>query len=258
MQIQVKAYDIARSADLKSLKAVKFGKIVSEEPMIWQSKNKYLAMFDYGVAVFFNYSREEIILAIAEIKKRVVGYKSKYAKDDFIIYVGRPSAARSQESLGVKYLTLDEVRLVSIVLSRSVALEYYENLINDLLEKLDPIVHALSRRGHTHKSSRSLRKQIGLALSVQHELAYNLQVLDEPDVVWSGGQRVEELYKELANTFDLNLRVQILEKKLKIIADTNNFLIEQLQAKKANLLEWIIILLILFEIIWTLGQQFLV
>ncbi|MFA6428015.1 MAG: RMD1 family protein [Candidatus Buchananbacteria bacterium] len=258
MQIKVKAYDIARSADLGALRAIKFGKLVNDSPVIFQTKEKFLVIFDYGVAVFFNYERAEIVRAINVIRQHVVGYKSSYAKDDFVIVVGKPSLPSSQEALGVKDLTLDEIKLVSIVLSRSVALEYYENLIDDLLEKLAPIVERLSKKGNTRRTTRSLRKQIGLALAVQHELAYNLEILDDPDVVWSSGQKVDELFHELAGAFDLAQRVQILEKKLKIISDANNFLIDQVQIRQAHTLEWIVILLIAFEIVWALWQQFLV
>jgi required for meiotic nuclear division protein 1 len=259
MQIEVKAYDIARSINLTELKTAKLGNIICEDPLIFQEKDQYLAVFDFGVAVFFGYDKPEIARRVQEIKENTIGYKTDYSKDDFILHVGtiEGSTLPTKEELTVENLKLDNIKLVSIVLARSVSLEYFENLINKSLEKLTDIVQSLASKGKTGEPESRLSKEVGVSLVIEHELAYNLEILEEPEVLWEGGRKIENLYRTLAKTFELESRVQILEKKIDIVSKTNRFLIDQLQARRASLLELIIILLIVFEIVFFIAEYFI-
>ncbi|MCX7919044.1 MAG: RMD1 family protein [bacterium] len=258
MHIEVKAYDIARSINLTTLKSAGLGVILCEEPLIYQEVDKYLAVFDFGVAVFFGYNKSEIANRIQQIKKHTVGYKTEYSKDDFVLHVGpKEGILPTKEELTIETLNLDTIKLVSIVLARSVSLEYYENLIDKSLEKLTEVIHSLASTGKTGETESRLSKEVGLALAIEHELAYNLEILDEPEILWEGGKKIEDLYHTLTKTFELESRVQILEKKLDIVSKSYRFLIDQLQARRASVLELIIILLILFEIIFFIAEFYL-
>jgi required for meiotic nuclear division protein 1 len=258
MLIEVKAYDIARSISLTALKTAKLGNIICEDPLIFQGENKSLAVFDFGVAVFFGYNKPEIAEGVQEIKKYTVGYKAEYSKDEFILNVGpSDSTLPTKEELTIENLNLDNIKLVSIVLARSVSLEYYENQIDKSLEKLTDIVQSLASKGKTGEPESRLSKEVGVSLVIEHELAYNLEILEEPEVLWEGGKKIENLYRTLAKTFELESRVQILEKKLDIVSKTNRFLIDQLQSRRASLLELVIILLIVFEIAFIIVEFYI-
>lgn len=258
MQIEVKAYDIARSINLTELKTIQLGSIICEDPLIFQEKDKYLAVFDFGVAVFFGCDKPEIAQRVQEIKKYTVGYKAEYSKDDFILNVGlKEGMLPTKEELTIENLNLDNIKLVGIVLARSVSLEYYENLIDKSLEKLTDIVQSLASKGKTGEAESRLSKEVGVSLVIEHELAYNLEILEEPEVLWEGGKKIENLYRALAKTFELESRVQILEKKIDIVSKTNRFLIDQLQARRASLLELVIILLIVFEIVFIIVEFYI-
>ncbi len=256
MNIYVKAYDIARSADLAALKDFSFGKVINQDPLIFQAaRNQYLVIFDYGVVVFFNYSKEEIAQVIAALKDSVIGYKKIFAKDDFLLTIKGKKVLPSTEGASVSDLTLDYIKLISTVLSRSVALEYYEKLVDQTLGQMTMIVQKMAKRGWAGMSARKLNRQVGLALAIQNELAYNLEILDEPELLWSGSSQAMVLYRELVKNFDLNQRIQILDKKIKIIAESNQFVIDQLQTRQSHWLEWIVIILIALEIVYFVGES---
>jgi hypothetical protein len=67
--------------------------------------------------------------------------------------------------------------------------------------------------------------------------------------VASRGKRIEQLYKDLKREFDLDDRVRIIQQKVSIISRWSQFVISRLEGHRANLLEWIIIVLILSEIV---------
>ena len=87
------------------------------------------------------------------------------------------------------------------------------------------------------------------ALSVEHDLAYDVAILDDPDALWDAGSKVEQLYTGLKREFDLEDRIRIIQQKTSIISRFSTFVLSRLESQRAMYLEWIIILLIVSEIL---------
>jgi uncharacterized Rmd1/YagE family protein len=133
-----------------------------------------------------------------------------------------------------------------------VSIEYYEAQVADALAQLEQTISTLARQGKIPRSPRALTRQVGFALSVEHELAYALSVFDDPDVVWDGGPKIESLYRSLKREFDLEDRIRILQQKVSLISRSSTFVISRLEGQRSQVLEWIIIFLIMSEIILVL------
>ena len=143
----------------------------------------------------------------------------------------------------------DVATVVAVVLSRSVALEYYEGLVESSLEHLEATVQALASTGRIPRRQRQLTRQVGLALLIEHELAFSVGVFDEPDVIWDSSTRIDQLYRALTREFDLNDRTKVIQQKVSLISRWSTFVISRLEGNRAELLEWMIVVLILSEII---------
>ncbi len=251
--VAVLAYDVATSFDLTRLRpqAEQWGKLVERNPLILELEaGRYVVVFPYGSAVFFNCDEPEARAWLERLKPFAARANRREFTDSFTLTIGAGRAPRATtEELSVKQFLLDTVKLVAIVLSRSVGLEYYEDLIDRNLAKLEVSVDRLSREGRLVLGRRALVKQVGLALAIHHELAYNLQLLDEPDVVWERGEEMQQLYEHTAAQFSISKRAQAVERKLDIIARSSEFLIERLQDRTANMLEWGIIALFVIDLV---------
>jgi uncharacterized Rmd1/YagE family protein len=252
--ISVLAYDVATSFDLTSLRPVVegWGKVVERDPLIIElAATKYMVIFEYGSVVFFNFSSTEISSWLAQLKSFAHRANRREFVDEFTLYIGdKKKKIATTEELTVKQFMLDVVKLVAIVLSRSVGLEYYEDLMNRRLAKLEQSVDALSREGRFIFKRHELVKEVGLALAIQHELAYNLELLEAPDVVWERGVEMQTLYDNLSAQFSIATRAQVVDRKLNIIARSSEFIIERLQERTANLLEWAIIFLFVVDLVF--------
>lgn len=252
--ISVYAYDIATSFDLGKLRpeVATWGKsLTGRSPLILElAGGQFVVVFEYGSVVCFNLTEPECRAWLERLRVFATRANRREFTDSFTLYVGggRRSLASTKE-LTVKQLWQDVVLLVATVLSRSVGLEYYEDLIDRNLAKLEEIIEKLRQHGTFTARRRELVKQAGLALSIHHELAYNLQLLDEPDVVWERGAEMQKLYEHLAVQFSITKRSQALERKLEIIARSSEFIIERLQERTANLLELAIILLFVIDLV---------
>jgi len=258
--ITVKAFDVATSFDLKQFapEVERVGSILKNNPLIADlGQGRYIAAFDYGSIVFFNLTDASVEGWIERVKPYAQRMNREYHTDEFQLILSPDQGSRiSTEELAVNKLDKDIVTLVSIVLSRSVALEYFEHLISQSLASLEEFIQRLAHEGRIVRKHRALIKQVGLALAIEHELAYNLEVLDEPDVVWEGGEEIERLYRNLSKMFDLGDRTEVIEKKLSLISRSSEFIISRLSDRRATLLELAIVILILVEIVLFLILEF--
>ncbi len=260
-RILVKAFDYASSYDLRAAREILEkdfgGKTLVLDPLTVQfEQHRLVIVFNYGSIVFFNNDPRQI----HEIMERLKGCawrENKFlSEDDFLLYL-TPQQKRPEgtDEWYVKELNRDIALLVAIVLSRSVSLEYYEKLVGDALAQFEQTIAALASKGWIPHRRRVAAKDVGFALSVEHELAHDVAVFDDPDIIWDGGKRMDQLHESLKREFDLEARVKILQQKISIISRFSTFVLSRLEAQRASYLEWIIIILILSEIVITIVEK---
>ena len=92
-------------------------------------------------------------------------------------------------------------------------------------------------------------------LLVQHRVSGRVAVLEKPDVVWDRPD-LDRLYGRLEDEYELKERAEVLSRKLSVISDTANALTDIIDTRRALRLEFIIVLLIAFEILFGLYQFF--
>ena len=254
-KIFVKAYDVASTYDLTPVRKIleeEFkGKILEASPLLAQfGLRKMVAVFDYGSIVFFDVPLDECRQVMDRLRPHAQRISKFSSEDEFTLnlvpYVKKPEGTNE---LFVRKLNRDIALVVGTVLSRSVSLEYYERLVANALAQLEQLIASLQHKGKIPHTEKALTKRVGFALAIEHELAHTLSVFDDPDIVWNGGKRIEELYRNLKGEFDLEDRIKIIQQKLSLISRSSTFIISRLEGQRSVILEWIIILLILLEIL---------
>ena len=76
---------------------------------------------------------------------------------------------------------------------------------------------------------------------------------EKPDVLWDRPD-LERLYARLEDEYELKERAQMLKRKLDVIAETARALTDIIDADRATRLEATVVILIVAEILLTLGQ----
>ncbi|MBI4548182.1 MAG: RMD1 family protein [Ignavibacteriae bacterium] len=254
-KIVVKAYDVASTYDLSSarkvLEAELRGNVLETNPLLVQLDTKRMvAVFDYGSIVLFNVDVDESELVMEKLKPFTQRLNKTMSEDEFMLYLApRAKSPEGTDELYIKEFNRDIALVVGIVLSRSVSMEYYEKLVSNALAHLEEPIASLQYTGKIPRRERELTKRVGFALAVEQELTYLLAVFDDPDIVWDGGKRIEDLYENLKRQFDLEGRIKVIQQKVSLISRSSMFVISRLEAQRSRMLEWVIILLILFEIV---------
>jgi uncharacterized Rmd1/YagE family protein len=229
------------------------GQIQSSTPLaVRVGSNGLAVMFRYGVAVFIGMSADEEAELLERLRPRTFGRLTPYEEEWAKIRV----AGEGEEPIPaggpilIRELSLERLLLVADALAKSVVLARDEKQVTQVFDIIEPFSRELARAGRSSKNRSELLKLLGNALLVQTNVSGRIAVGEKPDVLWDRPD-LERLYARLNDEYELSERVEILNRKLAVIADTATALADIVDAKRALRLELIVIFLIAFEIVVT-------
>jgi uncharacterized Rmd1/YagE family protein len=128
-----------------------------------------------------------------------------------------------------------------------------EREVAAVIEVVEPLARQLADSGKTAGGRRAILRHIGNALLVQHRVAGRVAVAEKPDAVWARPD-LERLYASLQDEYELTERAEALANKLRVISETAEVLTDIIDTNRSLRPEFIIVMLILFEIAITAYQ----
>lgn len=264
-----KAYAITNEIDLNKI-AIHCGipkKFTWEEPLILRGpilrsildeevkESEQVLVFSFGSVVFINHSSTNMINRLLTFIHSFepdfdMGNIDKYT-DDYSLHI----AENEQIEFDDEYVLVPKYEdfypeLISTVLAKSVALEKTEEQLGKILDKLETMIDRLEK-GNLRIGNKELARTT--AKIVRHEyntLAY-IMILDKPDITWTSSD-ASEFYDNMTEFFELNDRYKILKSKTEILYNIMDGFSTISHSMRGLFVEWIIVILILFEIVLTL------
>lgn len=227
------------------------GQILSNTPLAVRVGASGLAVvLRYGVAVFVGLTTEEEYEFLEKLRPRTFGTITPREEEWAKIEVARESEEPIPVGgpVQVKELSLERLLVVSDALAKSVVLGRGEREVTNVFDAIEPFARELAASGKTSKSPTELLKLIGEALLVQHRVSGRVAVGEKPDVLWDRPD-LERLYARLDDEYELSERVEILNRKLTVIADNATTLADIIDTKRSMRLEIIVVALILLEVV---------
>lgn len=144
----------------------------------------------------------------------------------------------------------DELKLsFSYGFSQSVKLQYFETILESLIEKYTPLIHNLSSDGSMPISRNQIRQVIGEILGAKSETNLISNFLYHPKYFWQH-PTLEEYYIVLERYLHIPRRVNAINQRLDTLNEIFDMFNSYLEARHAHILEVIIIVLIAIEIIF--------
>ena len=214
-------------------------------------------LFRYGVAVLAGVSAAEEDAFLTSLRSRIVDALAAPEIDQVSIVV-KPDSDDQIEPSGVialKEASTDRLQLIANVLSKNVVLALHELQIATAFDQIEPLAAGLKRRGRGGREARQLIQQIGDILLTQHRMVGRVAVEDKPDVLWDRPE-LERLYARLADEYELIDRSRAIDRKLSLVGQTVQTLLELVQDQRSVRLELYIIGLICIEILLSIYQIF--
>lgn len=212
-------------------------------------------LFRYGVAVFAGLSPIEEDEVVRTLRPRISNPLETPEIDQVQILVNpeREDQVDPSGGISLRQASPERLQIVANVLSKSLILSHYEARIAEAFDQIEPLADRLQRTGRTGSQARQLLQQIGRVLLTQHRMVGRVELEEKPDVLWDHPE-LERLYARLEDEYELDERSQALERKLALIGDTVDTLLDLVQNQRSVRLEWYIIGLIGVEILLSLGD----
>ena len=258
--MKIEAYQISEVINLK-----KFRNDYASQPVLFNNSelfykrddDKYCYLLSYGIVVFGDFGD----LEKSEFLKFVKGYvedevEGKYDEHFDLQTDPSVSIVLKYNSIIVSEITDETIRIVMLNIGQSVALDHYEDLTLEIFKDSREITDELEKTGTFKYSKKELLKFIGRTINIKNSIIDNLYIFDAPDSVWEN-EHLERIDRGLKKTFDLKMRYQDIDYKLKIVQDNLRLFTDLLQNRESTRLEWIVIILILIEVFDIFIKKFL-
>lgn len=221
-------------------------------------ENKMVYIYHFGSIVFVNFQPNEISDTIKYIKK--IGIEDKKIpyeiKDEFTVQVNpNEQFSVNYNSIVMGKYNVYYMETIALILARSVSLERVENEMNVLFDDIEVIIDKLEQ-GQFKMSDKALSKISSKILRVRYNSVSYVEVLDKPDIAWKH-EGVEDLFTQMSELFELGDRFEVVKNKTEILLDTVEMFTNLSHSTSSVKLEWIVIVLIAFEVIMGLINHFI-
>lgn len=222
-----------------------------------KQSTRFVAIFRFGSAVFFNVSPRDVADLIWRIKQcgKDPYLSGNERKENFCVHV-QPDILDEEEDVVtgeycvVQELNLKSVDVISNVLAQSVALDSYNDTVDELLANFEAINEKVTagEKSLTTKDRDQMFRAVARNNSIFIEMVSKVGLKDRSDTAWNLSQ-YEDIHDGMKEEFDIEQRFEHIEFKLNLIQQNAKFFLEVMAHQKSNSLEWIIIVLISFECI---------
>ena len=255
------SYFIGSSMDLQKVikycKANKYQhKAINEAVHVKVFKASDIFYFKNGTIVTWNISKK--------ISKQLAKEAAQFTDDDtkmdiqehFFYYFDEKTIMKNHPYFNVEIITLaeddDELRLAaSFGLAQSVKLSYYQRILSDMTDKYSYLIRQLAETGSISLKRKEISQILGSIFWVKSSVNLRSEYLHVPGYFWQHSN-IESIYLMVERFMDIPKRLGMLNQKLDILNEIFNILSGELQHQHAAKLEWVIIVLIVIEIIFSL------
>jgi uncharacterized Rmd1/YagE family protein len=234
------------------------GVVLATAPLIIRAGHSgHAVLFRYGVVVLFGLDPMEEAVFLTSLGKLVADPLPVQGRESVQVAIDPDGEDRIDQE-GLIRLTdccPERLQLVAEVLARELVLEHYETRIAKVFDSIEPLAASLSRGNLRKLKTKDLLVQIGEVLLAEHRMVGRVELLESPEVLWIKPE-LERLFVRLEREYDLTARNRALDRKLEVISDTAETLLDLIQTRSSMKVEWYIVALIVFECLLTLYQMF--
>lgn len=259
--INIQAYQISEQINIKQIKQnYKQDYYFSSSIELFyfnNSDNSAIYIFNYGTVVFANYDEIETSKFLSFIEPYLKNKIKEEYKEEILVKNDKKTIFNCDSINISKKISPDIIRTIMLNISQSVLLDFYSFLTQELSSSTSVLINDLEKHGKLKVKEKELMKFIGKTLNIKKCIIDNLYIFESPDIVWDSSY-LDLINNETSKLFDITNRFKEIEYTLKTIETSLNVFIELLQNKTSHKLEWIIIILIGFEILYAIGSYFFV
>lgn len=248
--LRATAFQVSESIDVKLFKSEFADSLYAfdaDELFYANEKNEYLYVFRFGVVAFLGYDNLKMSETLNFIQSYCIKPLNERMQDEFIIHENANKTEFNYNSISISQQSTDIYRTILFNLSQSVAIDFYSQQAELLLEDTKNFTLQLEEQGKLNISTKNLRKYIGKTLNLKNAIAKSLYVIDSHPTTWED-EYLNTIEINLKKTFDVRDRYRSINENLVIVKENLDLFKDMMQHRDSSVLEWIIIILILVEV----------
>lgn len=213
-------------------------------------------VFRYGAIVLIGVSNDSEQQLLNGLRPNITGALEKHQIErvEIVIDSEKPDGIDGG-TISLKTAEVARLQIVGAALSKSVVLAEYESLVSETFVQIEPLAVEL-QKGQAKRRDKNLIMQIGKSLLSQQRMVGRAEIRDKPELLWERSD-LEGLYLRLEDSYEINERMSILERKLDLITRTATTALGLLHTRRGHRLEWLIIILIFAEIVLLVYELFI-
>ncbi|MDR3504002.1 MAG: RMD1 family protein [Legionella sp.] len=245
---RIDAYFKNSPSEFSSLKTRDVVKLTSNT-----NQNHTIYVFKNGTVVSWGVKRYQINDYLNTIKQLQDKPVTMSVHDEFHFQAGEKTTIEPHDFFDVDCLTIeddsDELKLsLSYGFSQSVKLQYFETIIDALIEKYNPMILNLSHTGEMEISRNQIQQIIGEILGAKSEMNLISNFLYHPKYFWQH-PTLEQHFSMLERYLHIQRRVNAINHRLDTLNEIFEMFNGYLDNRHGHNLEIIIIVLIIMEIV---------
>lgn len=214
-------------------------------------------LMNYGAVVLFNLEPMEKAVFLTFLSSQVIDSFTEPETEEVEVHLKVEESERVKEGkIFLHEFSVERLQIVADILAKSVVLSHYETSIATVFDQIEPFAASLQSENRSKSKSRELLRQLGTTLLVQHKIVGRVEIIDKPELLWESPQ-LENLYLRLEDEYEIRERHHALERKLELISQTAQTVLEFMQHSSSQRVEWYVVILIVVEILLSLYDIFL-
>lgn len=221
-----------------------------------KSDTLHVVLAPFDVLTLIADEKTTILQALSKLGLTLQSDNESFVYQDYPIKIA-PEQEKpfiiTNEAIFLKNPSILNLKLIALAISQSVGLERYEKQLDTLFAQNREVVESI--HGFSIARRTSLVKFVKRLALIRHDMVGNLLLLDKPNILWDD-EEAEALYNRMALILELNDRHEIALSKLSQIKEDVMLVMDLLNHKQSEFLEWIIIILIGVEIVMGLIDFF--
>lgn len=209
--------------------------------------HEFIFLFSFGAIVFVNIDKDTQTAVKKAMGKflRAPVKKNSYSESYILQQSEQLNIGDSAANLPI--IENGEIEVSARILAQSAALEYIEDLTDEILSNIETM-NASLEGGRLPQSSHAVLQLFAQNNGIIQFVISKLSLLDKPEITWEN-ERLEILFSQLADIFELRSRFRNIEYKISFSRQNSEFVLSALRNRQGNFLEIIIIVLIATDIL---------
>jgi uncharacterized Rmd1/YagE family protein len=206
--------------------------------------------FSYGVAIFWGFTQEEEESILKILKKFEKLSHPRKEMDEFRFVYGDKMKIEGDEVVLQKKDPLTKLA-VSYAIAQSIKLTVFEEAIIKTVEQTKHLPKSLAQKGKISLSRKETSQKMGEIFLERNHINLHAEILDTPEFFWDHAE-LETIYRRTIHYLDVSKRVELLNRRLKLLHELYEILSNELNHQQSSRLEMTIIILILIEVVLAL------